>query len=181
MTQYAYFDSTQPAPQKVIGWYDTVLFTYVNLPPASDLLILTAAQWAECTATPSLWSVSNGAPVAYVPPVPVLTLAQQATGLLASGLAITSAATASLSATYPADPATISYINSECSAIVLNGEFADGTTSIQWPDTSGTLHGFTVPQFKTFAAALGAFVSGIRKCVIGVPGAALPPATATIP
>jgi hypothetical protein len=136
------------------------------------------ARWAAFYAMlPASVQASLTPPTTPVAP----TLAQQANALLATSLAITSTATESLDATYPADPNTISYVNSELNAILLNDTFADGTNTIQWPDTTGALHTFTVAQFKTFAAALGAFVSGIRKCVIGATGAVLPPASATIP
>jgi hypothetical protein len=136
------------------------------------------ARWAAFYATlPTSVQAGLTPPTTPVPP----SLAQQANTLLAPGLAITSTATANLDATYAADPSTISFVNSELNAILVNGTFADGTSAIQWPDTTGALHTFTIVQFKTFAAALGAFVSGIRKCVIGATGAVLPAATATIP
>ena len=76
MTQfYAHFDSTVTAPSPVIGWYDTGLYAY-SLPATNDLLALTSAQWA--TRLSGLWAVSAGALVAYTPPAPTLTLAQQA-------------------------------------------------------------------------------------------------------
>ena len=136
----------------------------------------------ECTLAQyenaSAWTVSNGTVVAFAPPAP--TLVQQAQALLAGGLTITSTGTPALDGTYAADPDTIGYVNSEVASIALNGTFADGTTSIDWPDASGVPRGFTLAEFKLLAAALGVFVSGIRKCVIGVSGASLPAAAATI-
>jgi hypothetical protein len=78
MTQYAYFDATAPAPAPVIGWYDTVAFTYPNLPSTANLLALTAPQWAARLT--GQWAISGGTLVAYTPPaVPVsLSLAKQA-------------------------------------------------------------------------------------------------------
>ena len=183
MPQYAQFDSTKTAPVPVSGWIDTDNFPLGTMPAASNLLLLTEAQWAE--RMNEVWAVSGGALVSYIPPPPALTaaqqLAQQAAALIAGGLAVTSTATAALSGTYAADTTTISYVNSELNSILLNGTFADGTSTVEWPDSSGTLHAFDVAQFKTLAAALGAFVAGIRKCMIGVAGATLPAATAAIP
>ena len=67
MTQYAYFNSATAAPSPVLGWYDTVEFTYANLPVSGDLLEVTAGQWAARMS--GLWAVSSGTLVAYTPPV----------------------------------------------------------------------------------------------------------------
>lgn len=69
MTKYAYFNSAAPAPSPVIGWYDTDNFTYPNLPASSDLLAVTADEWAARLVNPSAWAVSNGALVTYTPTV----------------------------------------------------------------------------------------------------------------
>lgn len=182
MPQYAsYNPSINPCPVTgEYGWYDTDEFPYPNLPPETNLLTVTAAQWAAHFNNPSGWAISDGALVAYAPPVPVPTLAQQAQALQANGLAITSTATLALNATYPADADTISFINSELNALQQNGTFADGTSAVEWPDTSGALHEFDIAQFKQFAAQIGLFVSGIRKCIIGATGATLPATQANI-
>lgn len=67
MAQYAQYNPAVAAPSPVMGWYDTAVFDYPNLPPAADLLEMTAEQWdARMTG---LWAVSAGALVAYTPPV----------------------------------------------------------------------------------------------------------------
>ena len=58
MTQYACFDGTKPDPKPILGWYDTGVVTYPSMPPASDLLALTAAQWAARLT--GIWAVSGG-------------------------------------------------------------------------------------------------------------------------
>ena len=68
MTQYAAFDSTQPDPKPVTGWYDTGFATYPNLPVAANLLAMTQAQWAARLT--GAWAVSGGTLVAYTPPAP---------------------------------------------------------------------------------------------------------------
>lgn len=114
------------------------------------------------------------------PPTAAQLLAQQAQTALGAGLTITSTSTPALDGVYACDPTTIGFVNSEINAILLNATFADGSTALEWPDMTGALHLYTIAQFKTLAVALGEFVSGIRKCVIGATGATLPPATATI-
>lgn len=54
MPQYANYDPTVAAPSPVLGWYDTGV--HQNLPPASNLLELTPAQWAARLT--GLWAVA---------------------------------------------------------------------------------------------------------------------------
>lgn len=164
------------ATGQILQWQDTAAFGYPADPAGTATLQVSAAEWAT-QATPQHVAAGALAPGLITP---ALTLAQQAQALLAGGLTITSTGTPALDGTYAADPDTIGYVNSEVASIALNGTFADGTTSIDWPDASGVLRGFTLAEFKLLAAALGVFVSGIRKCVIGVSGASLPAAAATI-
>lgn len=180
MTQYAAFNSSIPSPSPITGWYDTEFATYPNLPPASDLLEVTPAQWAARLENPSGWAVSNGALVAYTAPVPSPTLAQQAAAALSAGLAITSTGTPALDATYPCDANAQAQISAEVISLMLNGTFADGTTSIDWVDINRTGRTMTVVQFKAVATAIGAYVSGLTKCINGQ-ATALPSDSATIP
>ncbi len=69
MSKFAQFDPTATAPQPVIGWYNTDLLTYPNLPATANLLELTQAQWDGRFATPF---VQAGALVA----APALTATQ---------------------------------------------------------------------------------------------------------
>ncbi|MDR3736024.1 MAG: hypothetical protein P4L10_10875 [Acidobacteriaceae bacterium] len=99
MTQYAYFDSTISAPSPVVSWPDTEFLPLVNMPPAADLLALTPAQWdARMTG---LWAVSNGALVAYTPPVIAPTLAEAQATQTAQIIAAAQAALAAIVAAYP--------------------------------------------------------------------------------
>lgn len=70
MPKFAQFDHSAPAPQPVLGWYDTDEFDYPNLPPQADLIALTDTQWDSRLSTPY---VSAGALVA----APAPTAAQQ--------------------------------------------------------------------------------------------------------
>lgn len=167
MTQYAYFRSADPAPSPVIGWYDTGEFAYASLPAADDLLEVTAEQWTGHFANPSGWAVSNGALVTYTPAPQTPTLAQQAQALLAAGCAITSTSTPALDSTYATDATSQQHVQAEITSILLNGTFADGTTSIAWLDASNVAHTFTIAEFKALATALAAFVSACLKVVNG--------------
>jgi hypothetical protein len=60
MPKFAYFDHTEPAPQRVRGWYDTDARAYPNLPNAANLLQVTDTQWAARMSDPSGWAVDNG-------------------------------------------------------------------------------------------------------------------------
>ena len=123
------------------------------------------------------WVAAGNTPTPYTPPAP--TAAQLAGAAIAAGLSVLSTSTPTLNGTYPCDSSTTSDINVEITSIMLNATFADGSTSIQWPDTSGTFHTFTVMQFKAFATALGVYVSGIRKYASGL-SPSLPTASVTI-
>ncbi|WP_338331320.1 hypothetical protein [Acetobacter sp. LMG 32666] len=74
---YAQYDTTAPQPTKVLGWLDMDFYSdTTGFPPASELLPLTAEQFAARTAGP--YGVSNGALVQYTPPAPVVPLTTQA-------------------------------------------------------------------------------------------------------
>ena len=174
MTQYAYFDSTQPAPQQIIGWYDTGALTYATLPVASDLLAVTPSQLAEHFANPSGWAVSNGALVPHTPPVVPPTPAQQATtqyaAIIASGLTVTSQAGGLMgvfgisSIPNAAGDSNTSEINAEVAFINNFGEFTNGTTSgLVWPLLNGQTTTFSsTGQFLAFAKASAQYVAACK-------------------
>jgi hypothetical protein len=58
--QYAQFNPAAPSPAPVMGWYDTSVFEYPNLPAAANLIAVTASQWAEHFNNPNGWTVQNG-------------------------------------------------------------------------------------------------------------------------
>ena len=137
----------------------------VDCSEGTQIIPLTSEEIAELEARDA----------AYTP-----TPTQQAQTLLTGGLTLTSTGTPSLNGTYPADAATTAIINAEVTSILLNGVFADGTSTLSWPDTSGTMHVFPSPaEFKLFAAALASFVSGISKFQMGIT-TSLPSNTVTI-
>lgn len=138
---------------------------------------------------------ANGAPLTSVPPTlqpcaapaaPSLTAAQQmamqAQVILAAGITITSPTLGLAAVTFAAGADVWPLVLSELAALQQSGgtTFADGDTTVHWPDASGALHIFMPAQFSTLAKTLGAFVAGCRNVVIGKPGAALPAASITI-
>jgi hypothetical protein len=69
MPKYAHFDHTEPAPQRVRGWFDTDRRTYAAMPNPADLLQLTDAQWDARMTNPSGWTVKDGV---LMKPMPVI-------------------------------------------------------------------------------------------------------------
>jgi hypothetical protein len=114
MPQYALFDSSIMPPMPVIGWYDTDLNDYPNLPDLSELLELGTDQWSIRLS--QTWAVVDGTLVPYTPPPPVLTLQQQADLELSTrrknGIAITSTSTSTLSGTMALDDVTMNQFGS---------------------------------------------------------------------
>jgi hypothetical protein len=102
-----------------------------------------------------------------------------AAAALSAGLTVTSTGTPALNGTYACDSNTTANINAEITSIMLNATFADGTTSLAWPDTSLALHTFNITQFKAFSTDLAAFVSGVRKYAMGI-NSSLPSSSVTI-
>lgn len=183
MTQYAQYNSSVAAPSPVIGWYDTEVFNYPSLPPATDLLELTATQWA--TRLTGLWAVSNDALVPYT--LPALPLAEQASVAMRIGFTITSASMPVLNGTFAVDRDVQDHIQAEITAIMLSGltgtpAFADQGATVDWPDLASppVNHTMTVAEFKVFAGTIGAYVAALFKVINGTL-TALPPANVTIP
>lgn len=72
MAKYVSYDSENPAPSPVNGWYDADTINYgagfpaVNkLPAGGQLLEITTEQWAATRTNLNGWAVSNGALVPY--------------------------------------------------------------------------------------------------------------------
>lgn len=124
-------------------------------------------------------SIANGAIVAATsaPPVP---LPKQAEAMLAGGLTISSTSGPSLNGTYAADPTTQVQIQAEIISLLQNKLFANGTTSLAYPDIDNEPHTFTSVQFQNFATAMGLFVSSITAVVRGH-STTLPSNSVTIP
>jgi len=183
MAYYAQFDPSIASPAPVIGWYNTTARKYPNLPPATDLLEITEADWLAHYANADAWAVSNGALVAYTSPAPVLTLAQQAAAASVAGLSIALSGTMTLAATlFPTDPATQQKLGSVVTTLLATGAFPGGAVSYPMKDNGGTWHTLTASQYKTVAGAIAAYVAGCDLIAAGNPlgATALPPNNVTI-
>ena len=73
------------------------------------------------------------------------------------GLAVTSTSTPALSGTYAVVGWPANGLDAQATAIAMDGTFADGTASLNWPDISNVTHAFTVAQFKTLLMAIANF------------------------
>ncbi len=133
------------------------VYGYDSATQASLVAVAVAGAWTEVTGS-------------WPPPAPAPTLAQQAAALLSGTVTVTSASTPSLNGTYTITAADQAHLDAEIVSILLNGTFADGTSTVEWPDTANppVNHAFTVAQFKTFASAIAAFVAACSKCINGV-------------
>lgn len=105
-----------------------------------------------------------------------------AEALLAGGLAVISNSTASLNGTYRTDGIAMQGIQAEANALMLGGTtpvFADGSSSLTWPDKSGIAHTFTPTQFLALIHSINYFVSQCAQYAAGILTTA-PNNTATI-
>lgn len=185
MPFFAQYDSTQPLPQQVIGWYDTTSLRYPNLPSSGNLVLLTSAQWAEHIANPSGWQINaDGTLGVYTPPPPTSppppTLQQQAAALLRGPVVITSTSVPALDGSYPIDQVTQGQITGIASAINAGLGLPGEGDTFNWPDTSGTPHPWPATQFTAFAKAVMNFVYAAAQVAQGN-GDTLPSNTLTIP
>lgn len=177
MTQYAQYDPTVPAPSPVIGWYDTGVLAYPNLPPLAALIAVPGAIWAN--RVPGPWAVSAGAIVAYTPPPPVLTVAQQAGVLLSEPVNIVCTSLPALDGAYAADQTSQAQITSIASAIAAGLGLPGGGATFDWYDSTGSSHPWPATQFTALAKAVMNFVYAANQVAMGN-GTTLPSQTLTI-
>lgn len=142
MPKFAQFDPAAPAPQPVIGWYDTDALDYPNLPPAEKLLKLTESQWDGRMDTPF---VQAGLLIA----APAPTAAQLLVNAQAVRLSVLSAACAAqiyagfvssalgAAYTYPAKDKDQSNLVASVTASLVPGIPTGWTTSFWCVDAAG--------------------------------------------
>lgn len=106
-----------------------------------------------------------------------------ATRLINEGLTLTSTGTPTLNGTYSCTGLSAAGLQAEANALMLSGTtpvFADGTTSLNWPDSKGAGHTFTPAQFLELVHAIDLFLSQCAQYAAGVTTS--PPSNAaTIP
>lgn len=182
MTQYVSYDPSKPDPKPIIGWWDTSFANYPNLPPASDLLEVTPAQWTQHIADLRLssFTIQAGALVYAVVPPPAPTLAQQAQAALLAGVQVTSTSTPALNGTYNIDVSAQAKIAATSAYILRNGSFYKGQTTLPWVDAAGAPHVFpSTTIFQDFATAVGDYVYELDMIVTSGTGT-LPSSSITI-
>ena len=169
MPKYAKFDPSAPAPSPVIGWYNTDARAYPNLPPASELVEVPADIWTAHYANTNGYAVSGGALVAYTPPPPTLTLAQQAANAAISGLTIALSGSITLAPTlFPTDIKTQKAVES-MNAMARAGVLPLGSTTYPMIDVNEKWHHFTASQYQAVAGAIGAYVAACDLIAAGNP------------
>lgn len=129
MPKYAYFNSTQTAPQQVIGWYDTDLFTYTNLPTSENLVEVSELQWNARLSNPSAWAIDGGDLVSYSPPILPITPQAAFFNFLSSGALVQTNTSLVPIGTYAIDLQSQQTITAEAAYINAFSEFTNGSTS----------------------------------------------------
>lgn len=128
------------------------------------------------------WTASqSGSTWTFTAPVvvaPTQTPSQQAIAAQSNGLAITATTTA-LNGTYDVSQTSRINIMAQEISVSVTGTFTNGQSTINWPDMNGSLHSFTVAQFKAFATAVGFYYTELFFIQQSNSGS-LPAATATI-
>lgn len=98
---------------------------------------------------------------------PPLTTAQQATQLLAAGLAITSTATPALNGIYAVDQLSQMDIIAIETSLSAGKGFPGGAGVFNYPDSSGAMHSFSEANFADFAAAIRDYVYALKSAIAG--------------
>lgn len=137
----------------------------------------------DSKAYPNQATISDTDPryLAFVDPASTAAgkLLAEAQALLSGPVAITSMSTPALDGSYTISNQDQAHISAEVQSLMLNGTFADGSSTVAWPDASGAVHTFSVAEFKAFATAIGAFVAACYKVLNGT-STTLPSASLTI-
>ena len=165
MTYYAQF-SPDP-PYYVIGFYDTSIVPYTNLPALDSMIVLSDAQWATLAGTvqtANQWMISGGVMIAAPVPPPDPVLASQAAlaQRIALGIGITSDSTPAVNATYALDSVSVGQIFQIGLYASQFGVFPSGQATQEYPDSNSEFHTFPVPVFVGFLKAVASLTSALN-------------------
>lgn len=130
------------------------------------------------------WTYNGGAFAAPPPPPPpsAVQLASSAyAALIAGGLTVTSTGTPALNGVYSITADSQTAISTEAAFVSVFSEFTTrGTTNLPWQFLDGAFVQFPTPAgFLAFAKAAGQFIAAAK--LAAAQGAAMPPASVTIP
>jgi hypothetical protein len=94
---------------------------------------------------------------------------QQAVPLLqASGVAVTSTSTPSLSGIYAIDPASLANLTALSTGIAAGKPLPGGGTSFNYADITGAQHAFTAASFLNLAAAIETYVYDFDQALVAL-------------
>lgn len=170
---------------RIAGGIVAELFT----PPAGVAIAACFYQsltWVECDGTPGVtvgWTaIETEGAWAFTAPAapPAPTLAQQAATLLTGGIAITSAGTPALNATYPTTGPIWADLKDEALFIASFASFSSGGAGIAFVLPSGPTVTFTATaQLQAAVKAISMYLSAL-KTIAATNTGTLPSASATI-
>lgn len=159
---------------------------------AGDTNFWSSAQFAYVTpsdATFQAWAAAGNQVVAIGdrPSLSKVMTVQRLPDYFDSGLAVTFTSDPGNSSTYALDPLTISQVGTVArdSASSPSLGLPGGLASFTYPDINGVPISFSATQIQGLYMAMRDYVflatSAVAALVFQVPGAAMPPATATLP
>ena len=157
---------------------------------SGDTNFWTSAQFAYVVpddATFQAWAAAGNQVVAIPdrPSLSGLMTGQRLTDYLGAGLAVTFTSAPDLSSTYALDPLTLSQTGNVAKDSASGLGLPGGLVSFTYPDINGNPMAFSPAQIQGLYMAQRDYVflatSSVAALVFLVPGAAMPPATATLP
>lgn len=158
----------------IIGKYNEVT-AFISPPDGEDVQNsphLTKAQKASLVLVPDALDLTVAVGWKYHPHknffeppggIPPVQPSDQAQQMLHAGLTIVSESRAAVDGTYDCSMASQVAILAEVVSLMNNKTFADGSTTLQWPDLSGTEHPFSPAVFIEFSTVMGRFISTLVK------------------
>ncbi len=157
---------------------------------SGDTNFWSSAQFAYVVpddATFQEWAAAGNQVVTILdrPSLSNLMTGQRLTDYLSTGLTVTFTSAPSLSSTYALDPLTLSQTGNVAKDSASGLGLPGGLASFTYPDINGSPMAFSATQIQGLYMAMRDYVfqatSSVAALVFQVPGAAMPPATATLP
>jgi hypothetical protein len=116
-------------------------------------------------------TLQNGVWVMTPQIAPVMTMAQQALQALTGYVQIESVSTPLLNGNYSVSADTRVDLMAQMVSLAANNAFTNGVQSIDWPDVDLRLHSFDPAHFRSFATAIGSYVTALKQVVSGASNA----------
>lgn len=125
------------------------------------------------------WLAAGNTPTPAPAPSAAEVIQQNYASAIAAGLAVTSASTPALNATYGVNATAQANVTAIVTGIAVGLGLPGGGTSFVYLDATGAPHTITQAQFTSLAAAIRGYVYGLDLYAAGQ--GALPTPSATIP